>query len=121
MLLAVGHALFGARIVADAARAAAEGNAVVVDDRVVAHDGRIHIGVVNGVIVHAHDRSIVGKVMTAPFTTGKAYAHVAITVIHATVVAHVTAPVTGMEDVDTLTPAPVARSPKRTLVGSRYP
>lgn len=109
------------RIVVDSARTTRIGHVVVVDDGRIVNNGRVDIGVVDHSPVHIHDRGVVGKTITTPFTAGEADAHVAEAIIHAAIVADMRSPVTFKEAVMTAFPAPVRGRPKETGLRSRHP
>jgi hypothetical protein len=121
VLLVLGSPLLGGGGVLNATRTAAIGNAVRVDDCVSLHNRPINVGGVDDVLIYAHDRGVIGKLATAPLATGKADALVAEAVVHATVVAHVAAPVAPVESVAATVPIPVVGRPERALIGSLYP
>jgi len=115
------HALFGTRIVTDAARAAVVRDVVIVDDCRVIDDRPIHVRIVDDGSIHVHDRGVIGKIAAMPLSAHEANAHVAESIVHATVEANVRSPVSGMEDVQATGPAPVRWSPQCALVWRRNP
>lgn len=92
--------LVGRRIVPDSAGAAAVCHVAFVHDCVVLHHGAIDICVVDVDIVYAHNCGVVFETMVVPPAADKANAHVAESVVHAAIEAHVRSPISGMEDVD---------------------
>jgi hypothetical protein len=121
MLFAGGCALLWPGLVLDATGTAVVGNAPVVDNRVSLHNCAVDIGGVNDGLIHAHHRSVIGKLIAAPLAARKADATVAVTVVHAAVVAHVTAPVALMEPVAPTGPAPIMGRPQCAFIGRLHP
>jgi hypothetical protein len=121
VLLMFGNPLLGSRGVLNPAWTAVIGDVPVVGDGVSFHHRPVVVGGVDDALIHVHDRGVVGKFVAAPLASGEANAHVAETVVHAAVVAHVAAPVAPMEPVVATVPVPVVRRPKRALIGSRDP
>src|ERR1700691_743596 len=80
-----GDALLRSRRVADAAGSAVVSDARVVGDDVLAHDGLVHIGVVNDGRVHAHYRGVIGEVAAAPLAACEADTHIAEAIVDAAV------------------------------------
>src|SRR5580704_19256005 len=87
----------------------------VVDHRVV------DVRVVDNRPVNVQDGAVIGKVSAFPATAIKARSAIAEAVVHATVKADMGSPVTGMPEVSSATPAPVAGCPENTRPGSTYP
>jgi hypothetical protein len=121
MRLAHGHPFLGTHIMADPARAAAICNAPVIPDRVPLHYPAVFVGVVNERLVHPDNCPVVCEMVLTPLSADEADAHVTEAVIHASVVAHMPAPVSIMEHVEAVVPAPIRRRPERTLVRGGYP
>jgi len=94
----------------DAAPSAVVAHAV---DGCVADNGAVNIGVVNHGRVYVHDGGVVAKVASAPASAVEALAAVAVAVIHTAVEAHLGAPVSGVPEVGTATPTPVAGGPEQ--------
>ena len=115
------HALLWPRLVANAVGSAVVRDVVVVDDRGIMHDRLIYVSVMNDGVIHMHDGRVVEEVATTPLAAGKAKAHVAEAIVHATVVADVRTPVTGMEEVNAAFKAPVWGRPKIARLGSWHP
>ena len=67
MLIACGNQLPAGCGVLNPARTAIIGNTLVVDDRVLLHNRPVVVCVVNGSLIHMHDRGVVGKLVAAPF------------------------------------------------------
>ncbi len=115
-------ALFLVGLVADAARTASIGEMAIMIHLMFANDGAIDVRGANDPLIHADDGRVVLKAMFMPPTSDEADAHITKAIIHATVVANFRAPVTWMEDINaSILPAPIWRSPKRALIGSRHP
>jgi len=104
-----------------------EARVIVVDDRRVIDDRRIHIGRTNHGRVHSYCRGIVGKGASAPFATGETTASIAESVVDASVVADLRSPIALIEDINSaLSPTPVARCPEIARLwgenpGARHP
>lgn len=113
--------LFGRRIVADAAGAAAVGNMPVVHDGIVLDHCPVDVGVVDIDIVHVDNGGVVDKVMSTPDAANKTNPHVTEAVVHAAVIANVGTPITGMEDIYATGKAPVRRCPQCACIRRRYP
>ena len=105
----------------DAARSTGVSYMIVVDDRCIVHDRLVDVGVVNNSRIHVDHGCVVCKAVAAPFTAGKADAHVAKAVVHAAVVANMRSPVAFEEPVMTAFKAPVGRRPKESRLRSRNP
>lgn len=114
-------ALLNRRRMIDAVRSARIGHAIVVDNRRVMHNRRIHIRVVNERWSHMHHGSVIEKAVASPFAAGKTDAHVTEAIVHASVVADVRAPVSSMKDVRAAFKTPVGRRPKQAWLRSRHP
>jgi len=91
--------LFRCGIMPNAARTAAVGNVIVVDDRSLMDNRLVHIGVVDSPLIHAHHCAVVPEIMAVPFTAHKSNAHVAEAIVHAAVIANVATPVSGVEQI----------------------
>ena len=86
----------------------------VVGNTVVIHD---HSPVVNiGDIGHADvvNGAVVVEAVAAPFTAVESVAGVAVAVINTAIEAHMRAPIASMPTVESVIPAPPARSPKHS-------
>ena len=105
----------------NSARAAVIGNAAAVGDCVSLHNRRVVVGSANDALIHTRDRGVVSKLVAAPFSTREADAPVPKAVVHAAVVAYVTAPVAPMEPVSAAVPVPVVGRPQSALIGSLNP
>src|SRR5579863_2275300 len=120
MLFVECNSFLGSRIMVDSSRAAFVGD-VIVHNRGVMDDGLIHVCIVDDRFIHVHNRSVVLEIVVAPFTSDKAYSHVAEPVIDPAVVADMPSPIPWMEDVNIVIPAPVGRSPQCALIRSWNP
>jgi hypothetical protein len=116
VLVVLGQALIGARVVMDAARAAAEGDVTVAGDEASFDTPVIREGVVDVAVVHMHDHGVVVEVMAAPLSAGKAKAAVTEAVVHAAVIADARSPVSLMEAIPATFPAPVGGRPQRAII-----
>ena len=123
MLIVLGHPFLGARFVMNAARTAAEGNVAVSGHKTTLDNCMIfiHMPAPSSAHAHMHHGRVVGEDAAPPEAAGKADAAVPKAVIHAAVVADVRAPVAIIEPVMATEPAPVAGSPQRSNIRSRYP
>jgi hypothetical protein len=121
VLVLLGDALVRSGLVLNASRASAVSHMGVVDDGCVLNDRGVDVGVVDDRGVDVHHRGVISKVVAVPFSAGKAHAHIAKTVIHTTVVAHVRSPIAVMEPVTAAEPSPVAWRPQRAIVWGRNP
>jgi len=105
----------------DAISTAVVGDVIVVDDGCVVDDCFVDVGVVDSRFIHMHDRPVIGEFAAAPLAANEADAHVAEAVVDAAVVSNVRTPVTGVENIESIRPAPIGRRPQRTLVGRGNP
>jgi hypothetical protein len=121
VLIVCGDQFLRRRGMLNATGASTIGNVVIVDDRVGVDDGSVDVDVGDDGLIHAHDRGVIGKLVSAPLAAGKADAHIAEAVIHAAVVADVGTPVALVKSVVAALPAPVGGRPQRTLIGSGHP
>jgi hypothetical protein len=121
VLIVLGKSLFGARIMADAARASAEGDVAAAGDEASIDTLVVLERGVDVAAVHMHDRGVVMEVVAAPLSAGKADAAVAEAVVHASVVAHVRAPVSLMEAIPAAFPTPVGGRPQRAFIRGGRP
>ncbi len=121
VLVVLGQALFGARVVADAVRAAAEGHVAVAGDQASIDTLVVLEGGVDVADVHMHDRGVVVEVVAAPLSAGKADAAVTEAIVHAAVVTDVPSPVALMKAIPATFPTPVGGRPQRAFIGSRHP
>ena len=119
--LVLGHPFLRAGLVADAARAAAEGHVAIPSNEASLHAPPVLEGFVDIPAVHMHYKGVIGEDPAAPLAAGKAEAAITVAVIHAAIVADVPAPVAGMEDIEAVRPAPVAGRPQSALIGRRNP
>src|SRR5579863_8136629 len=89
--------------------------------RLVVHDDfAVHVDVPDLSGVHIHDGCVVEESPAAPFAAIKAFTAIAEAVVNATVESDFRAPVAGIPDVNTVSPAPVAGSPQQAD-GSDHP
>ncbi len=121
VLVVLGQALFGARVVMDAVRAATEGYVAVAGDEASIDTLVVLEGGVDVAVVHMHDRGVVVEVVTAPLSAGKADAAVTEAVVHAAVVAHVRPPVAFMKAIAATFPTPVGWRPQRAFIRGGHP
>jgi hypothetical protein len=121
VLVVLGQPLFGARVVMDAVRAAAEGHVAVAGNEASIDTLMILEGGVDVAAVHMHDGGVVVEVVTAPFSTGKAKAAVTEAIVHAAVVAHMRAPVSFMKVIPASFPTPVGGRPQRAFIRGGHP
>jgi hypothetical protein len=121
VLLVLGEAFLGVRVVMNAARAATEGNSVIPLDKASIYATSVLKGLVDEAAVHAHYSSVVAEVVAKPFSAGKAYSAITAAVVDAAVVANVPSPVAFMEEETTLLPTPVAGSPEQTRSRCGHP
>jgi hypothetical protein len=121
VLVVCGYLLSGRGSVLNAAGTAAIGDAVAVGDCISLHTCPVDIGGVDRVLIHVHDRGVVSKLVAAPLAADESDALIAEAIVHAAVVANVTAPVAPMKPVAAAVPVPVIRRPKRTVIRSLYP
>ena len=121
VLVTRGYLLRGGRLVLHPAGTAAIGDVVIVDNGIILHNRLVSVGVMDDGFIDARDRSVIAEVIALPLAAGVADAPVAVAVVHATVVAHMAAPVAVMEPVVAAVPVPVVGRPKRTLIGSGNP
>jgi hypothetical protein len=119
--LVLSHPFFRAGLVVDTARAAAEGHVAIPGNEASVHAPPVLEGLVDKPAVHMHYDDVIGEDLAAPLAAGKAEAAITVAVVHAAIVTDVPAPVAGMEDVETVRPAPVARRPQSTGIGRRNP
>lgn len=101
--------------VPDTAGAAAVSHVAAILNCVLAHDGFVHIGVVNDRPVHVNHCGVIGEGVSAPHAAHKSDAHVAEPVVHTAVVADLRSPVTRIEHILTSGPSPVRRCPERAF------
>jgi hypothetical protein len=116
-----GYAFFRSGIMPNSAGAAAVGDSPIIHYGVVPHNCPVDIDIVNAHIIYPYHRGVICKVVAMPRATHKAYSHVSESVVHAAVVAHVLAPISGVKHIESARPAPIRRCPERTYVWSRYP
>src|SRR5262245_2923109 len=113
--------LFMVRASIDATMSAVVADAV---DGVVIHDGLVvNVNIGDGHVVHA---AVVIEPAVTPIATFITIAEVSESVVYAAVEADVRPPVSGMPDVEAVTPSPVARRPeiarfRREHPGARHP
>ena len=103
----------GAGINAAAATVITGANAVVLD--------RIVVDVMNAGSVYVRDRRVVVDAIVVPVGAVIAAARVAVAVVDAAVVTHVTAPIAGMPEITSVVISPPRRRPERANPGSQYP
>jgi hypothetical protein len=120
MMLVAGGSLARRRVVVNAARTAAIAHMAVPGDVASIHSSAVYVNRVKA-HSHMHDRGVIGEDSAAPFAAGKADAPIAEAVVHAAVVAHVRAPVAGMEDVHAVLPAPIVGRPQQADRGRGNP
>jgi len=121
MRFVLGDLLLGSGRMLNAARSAGVSHVVGIHNRVLLDDGPVDVGSVNDGGIHIHYRRVVSKRATAPLTAGKADSHVAKAVVHAAIVAHVVAPVAGMEDIEAAGPTPIGGRPQAADEGRGNP
>lgn len=109
------------RIVPDSAGTTVIGNVTVTLNRILAHDAVVPVGVADDGWIYAHHCCVVCKSSAAPLSADKANSHISVAVVDSAVVSDLIPPVTVMEPVVTVVPAPPRRSPKRSLVRRRHP
>jgi len=109
------------RLMLNSARTACVGNVIRIRDRVLLDDCPVDIGVVNDGRVHVDDGRVVRERSASPFATRESHSQVAAAVVHASVIAHLRAPISGVEPVMPSVPAPVRRSPQGSRIGCRHP
>jgi hypothetical protein len=117
---ALSHPLFGARLIVNAAGAAAEGDAAIPGNEATIHTPAVHEGKA-AVEANMHHSGVIGKVSASPFAADKANAAIAVAVVHAAVVADMGTPVATMEDIESVIPAPIRRSPQVAGLRRRNP
>jgi hypothetical protein len=71
----------------------------------------IHIGVVNNRAVHVHHGSVIAEGSSNPTSAIETGAAIAEAVVHTPVKANNGAPISGVPQINAVTPSPVARSP----------
>ena len=103
----------GSGINAAAATVITGANAIILD--------RIVVDVMNAGSVYVRDRRVVVDAIVVPVGAVIAAARVAIAVVDAAVVSHVTAPVAGMPEITSVVISPPRRRPERANPGSQYP
>src|SRR5580704_17621297 len=103
--------LLDARSAVDTTRPAVERDMVIIDDRVLLHDGPVHIDVGRVKGAKISYGAIVGEYATAPLTTGESNAAVSEAVVHTAIEADVRPPIAGGPAVDTACESPVTRGP----------
>jgi hypothetical protein len=121
VLVVCGHLLLRRGGMLNAAGAPVVRNAMRVGDRVSFHTRSVNVGIVNRVLIHAHDRGVIGKLVSAPLTAVESNALIAEAIVHASVVTYVAAPVAPMKSVTPTVPVPIVRRPECSVIGSRYP
>jgi hypothetical protein len=121
VLLARGYLLRGLGGVLNAVGTAVIGDVVAVSDGVILDNRPVTVGGVDSAFIDARDRGVVAEVVALPLAAGVADAPVAIAVVHATVVAHVAAPVAAMEPIVATGPVPVWRRPQIATTGRLHP
>ncbi len=109
------------RLVLNSARSTRIRNMVVVDDRRVVNDRLVDVRVVNNRRIYVHHGRIVGKLVTAPLTTGESDPHIPKAVVHTTVVSNVRSPIAIKEAILTALKAPVRWRPKEARLRCRHP
>jgi hypothetical protein len=120
MPFVLGHPLFRAGLIVNAAGAAAEGNAAVSGNEATIHASAVKEGQA-AVEANMHHGSVVGKVSAAPFTADKADAAIAEAIVHTAIVPDVGSPVATMEDIKAVIPAPIRRSPQVARLRRGHP
>jgi hypothetical protein len=85
---------------------------VVTDSRIVVDDDRLVIDVRDIGDVNVGHAAVVKEAVAAPIPAEKSYTRITEAVIDAAIEADVRSPITAIPDVQTVIPAPVARSPK---------
>ena len=110
--------LFGPRSHVDSTSAAvvADARHIVVNDCAVVDVCDVHIGHVD--VGHA---TVVIESAALPISTPKTDAKISVAVVHATVKAHMRAPISGMPDVNSLSPSPVSWRPKQAGFRRHHP
>jgi hypothetical protein len=87
------------------------GDAAAVSDGVILHNRPVTVCGVDSAFIDARDRGVIAEVVALPLAAGVTDTPVAVAVVHAAIVAYVTAPVAAMEPVVAAVPAPVGRRP----------
>ena len=109
------------RIVTYTAGAAVVSNVPLIDNCVAMDDRLVYVCVPDDGSIDAHDRSVVGEITSAPFTTHKSDSHVAESVVDSAVISNSIAPVAVVESISATFPSPPGRSPQCSCVGRGHP
>src|SRR5580700_4380581 len=113
--------LLGARNAVDTARPAVERDMVIIDDRVLLHDGPVHVDVGRVKGAEICNGTIVGEHATAPLTTEESNAAIAEAVVHTAIEADVWPPIAGVPAVEAACERPITRGPKNADTWRPYP